>query len=469
MNTNAAGCKQQSSDSSSTLNNQRCSKLSDRKTPQFSKMALHVTAFLALMLSAVPTLANSLFDVYLQAKSYDAEIASAEHDFLALKQLVPIARSTLRPQAALSGSVGFNDINSDSSDNFFIDQSISLTLRQTLYNRANGIAVDQAILTVTQAEAELEAQRQDLMIRVATAYFNILSAQAELLFRRSELDAIGRQKEQNERRFEVGLVPIIDVKDAQAQFDLATALEITAANSLSTAEEALIVISGADPKSLQQLSADAPLDLPNPANINSWVKIAEEQNIPLAVAELALENAKEQVQFDRAERYPTIDLVGQASRAETEQRFGRDIESGEVRLELSVPLLTGGRINSTVAQSRQEALSAGQNLIAQQRATVQSTRDSYRNVVADVSRVKALEQALISTQKSLEAQEAGFAEGLLTSLEVLRSLRDTFSAQSDYSRARYDYILNSLTLRQAAGILNEKDLQSIDQWLIDSP
>jgi len=468
MNSYAADCKLQSPDFSASPVNRRSSKLPSWKKPRSSKLALNATVLVALMLSTAPTLANSLFDVYLQAKAYDAELASAEHDFEALKQLVPIARSTLRPQAILSGSVGFNDINSDSSNNF-LNQSISLTLRQTLYNRANGIAVDQAKLTVTQAEAELEAQRQALMIRVATAYFNILSAQAELLFRRSELDAIGRQKEQNERRFDVGLVPIIDVKDAQAQFDLATALEITAENSLSTAEEALIVISGADPKSLQQLSTDAPLDLPNPANINTWVKIAEEQNIPLVVAKLALENAKEQVRFDRAERYPTIDLVGQASRTETEQRFGRDIESGEVRLELNLPLLTGGRINSNVAQSRLEALSADQRLTAQRRATVQSTRDSYRNVVADVSRVKALEQALISTQKSLEAQEAGFAEGLLTSLEVLRSLRDTFSAQSDYSRARYDYILNSLNLKQAVGVLSEDDLQSIDQWLIESP
>ncbi|MBX2824127.1 MAG: TolC family outer membrane protein [Gammaproteobacteria bacterium] len=443
----------------------------DRKIYFLSSGLSPARMLLAAVICLVPVSAvsaNGLFDIYQQAKVYDADLKAAEYDFEALKQLVPLSRSALRPQASLSGDIAFNDVNPDGSDNY-TSQVLNLTLRQTLYNRSNGIALDQAKLSVTQAEAQLEAQRQALMIRVATAYFNVLRAQAVVLFRRSELDAIGRQKEQNERRFEVGLVPVTDVKNAQAQFDLATAQEIAAANSLSTAEEALIVISGADPKSLKQLSSDAPLVLPDPVDINAWVKIAEEQNIPLVVAKLAAESAKEQVRLDRAERYPTLDLVGLARRFETEQRTGRDIDSGEVRVELNLPLLTGGRINASVAQSRMEAQAAGQRLTAQRRATVQNTRDSYRSVVADVSRVQALKQALISTQKSLEAQEAGFAEGLLTSLEVLRSLRDTFSAQSDYASARYDYILNSLNLKQAVGILSESDLQTIDNWLVDPP
>ncbi|MBX2880597.1 MAG: TolC family outer membrane protein [Granulosicoccus sp.] len=410
--------------------------------------------------------AEGLYDIYQQAVAYDAELKAAEYEFEAIKQNVPLSRSALRPQASVSGSVGYNDVNPDSSNNF-TSQVLSLSIRQTLFNYASMLAVDQAKLGVMQAEAQLEAQRQALMLRVATAYFNVLKAQADLLFRRSELDAIGRQKEQNERRFEVGLVPITDVKDAQAQFDLATAQTIAAENQLSTAEEALIVISGADPKTLKTLSGDAPLLLPEPEDINAWVKIAEEQNIPLVVAKLNAQRANEQTRLFRAERYPTLDLVGQGRMSETEQIGGRDVESGEIRLELNLPLLTGGQTKANIAKARMEALAAGQQLTSQRRATVQSTRDAYRGVVADVSRVNALKQALASTQKSLEAQEAGFAEGLLTSLEVLRSLRDTFSAQSNYSAARYDYILNSLSLKEAAGILHESDLENIDRWLVD--
>jgi len=436
----------------------------------FRRQTVHCVAtgiFLVLATHGT-TQAEGLYDIYQQALAYDAELRAAEYDFAAQKELVPLSRSALRPQANLTGSVGYVDINPDSSNNF-VSQALGLTLRQTIFNRAGKITVNQARLSVMQAEAQLESQRQALMIRTATAYFNVLRAQADLLFRRSELDAIGRQKEQNERRFEVGLVPVTDVKNAQAQFDLATAQEIAAANQLSTTEEALIVISGADPKNLNQLSQDAPLVLPQPADINAWVKIAEEQNIPLVIARLESESAWGQVRADRAERLPTLDLVGLGRLSQTGQRNGRDIDSGELRLELNLPLLSGGRIKATIAQSRYEALSAGQQLTVQRRAAVQNTRDSYRSVVADVSRVRALEQALISTQKSLEAQEAGFAEGLLTSLEVLRSLRDTFRAQSDFSSARYDYILNSLNLKQAVGILHESDLQAVNAWLVDTP
>lgn len=433
-----------------------------------NNLSIAAFAVLALLLPFKSAFADDLWNIYQQAASYDAELKAAEFNFEAIRQSERLAKSTLRPQLTLGAATGLNDINSDGSGNFRSD-AFDLTLRQSLYNRAASIAVDQAQLSVMQAEAQLEAQRQSLILRVATAYFNVLRAQANLVFRRSELDAIGRQKEQNERRFDVGLVPITDVKDAQAQFDLAQAQEIAAANNLSAAEEALIVISGADPSNLKQLSNDAPLVSPDPADSEAWVRIAEEQNLALIVAKLSLQAATDNISQQRAERYPTLDLVGRARRSQTDLSGDRDTDSGEVRLELSLPLLTGGRNSANIRQAQLERQAANQNLTLQRRTAVQNTRNAYRSVIADISRVNALEQALSSTQKSLEAQEAGFAEGLLTSLEVLRSLRDTFSAQSDLSSARYDYILNSLNLKQAVGILHESDLQDINQWLIDAP
>ena len=409
--------------------------------------------------------AAGLFEIYELARDYDADLKAAEYDYAAASENVSISRSTLRPSLDFNLSAGIRDATPD-GDGSYDNQTAILRGRQTLFNFANMVALDQAKLGVEQARAQLEAQRQNLMLRVATAYFDVLRAQAELLFRRSELDAIGRQKEQNERRFEVGLVPVTDVKDAQAQFDLASAQEIASANRLSTAQEALIVVSGADPTQLQELLDTAPLVAPVPADIDAWVNLAKEQNIPLVISRLAAESAKEQIRGTRAGRYPNLDLVLEGIQRDTGFTNGSDQDSAEIRLELTLPLLTGGRVSAEIRQAKMQALSAGQQLAAQSRATVQNTRDSYRSVVADISRVNALQQALISTQKSLEAQEAGFAEGLLTSLEVLRSLRDTFRAQSDYSSARYDYIINSLNLKQAAGILQESDLQLIDSWLI---
>lgn len=435
---------------------------------RFANSRRLATVFVAATLSLSGSLvqADGLLDVYNLAKTYDADLKAAEFDFEATRNAVRITKADNRLQAALGASASIGDVNDD-GDGSFTSQALSLSLRQTLFNSAQSIAIDQSRLAVTQAEAQLESQRQSLILRVATAYFDVLRAQAVVAFRRSELDAIGRQKEQNERRFDVGLVPVTDVKNAQAQFDLATAAEIAAVNQLSAAEEALIVVSGADPKLLAELREDMPLVSPDPSDIKAWVKISEEQNIPLIVAKLAAESAKQGIAANRALRMPTLDLVGSASSSETEQLGRPDVDRAEIGLELSVPLLTGGRTNALVAQARANSLASNERLVSQRRATVQQARNAYRNVLASISRVNALRQALESTQKSLEAQEAGFAEGLLTSLEVLRSLRDTFSAQSDYAAARYDYILSTLQLKQVAGILTEADLTEIDQWLIE--
>lgn len=405
-----------------------------------------------------------LLSLYLRASEYDAEIAAARAEYTAARSSVSLARSNVRPQASIGYSASYNDVNSDFSGNY-IDHGPNLSLRQTIFNKIHLATIDQAKATEKQAEAQLEAQTQELILRVAQAYFDVLQAESELLFRRSELDAIERQKEQNDRRFDVGLVAITDVKDAQAQFDLATAQEIAAKNSLEAAREVLTLLTGLPIKSLAQLADDAPLLPPTPENIQAWENLALEQNLPLVVAELAVRSAQAELAASRAERYPTLDLVGIAASNNTGHDVRDGIDSGELRLELNLPLLTGGRTKALVSQSKALALVARQQLELQKRRTLQETRNSYRNVIANISQVNALKQALDSTQQSLEAQEAGFDEGLLTSLEVLRSLQDTFSAQSDYAAARYQYIVNTLFLKRAAGTLAEPDIRQINGWL----
>lgn len=405
-----------------------------------------------------------LLSLYLRASEYDAEIAAARAEYEAARTSVSLARSNVRPQASIGFSASYNDVNSDFSGNF-VDYGPNLSLRQTIYNKIHLATIDQAKATEKQAEAQLEAQTQELILRVAQAYFDVLQAESELLFRRSELDAIERQKEQNERRFDVGLVAITDVKDAQAQFDLATAQEIAARNSLEAAREALTLLTGLPVENLAQLSDSAPLLPPTPENVTAWETLALEQNLPLVVAELAVRSAQAELSASRAERYPTLDLVGIAASNTSGNDVRDGIDSGELRLELNLPLLTGGRTKALVSQSKALERVARQELELQKRRTLQETRNAYRNVVANISQVNALKQALDSTQQSLEAQEAGFDEGLLTSLEVLRSLQDTFSAQSDYSAARYQYIVNMLFLKRAAGTLAEPDIRLINSWL----
>ena len=432
--------------------------------------------FLALCVVSVfagsPAAANDnqvdLLSLYLRASLFDAELAAAEADYEAAKTAVSLARSNVRPQASFGYQLSFTDVNSDSQGSF-VDQGPSLSLRQTIFNKIHLSTIDQAKASTKQAEAQLEAQRQDLILRVSEAYFDVLEAESELAFRRSELDAIERQKEQNERRFDVGLVAITDVKDAQAQFDLATAQEIAAANQVAAAQEALTVLTGANIGAIAQLRDNAPLISPTPEDPEQWINTAQDQNLPLRVAELAVLVAKAELAGSRAERYPTLDLVGLATQNTTTQGLSSDVDVGEIRLELNLPLLSGGRTTAMVRQTKAQLRAARHQEELQRRVTIQQTRNAYRNVVANIAQANALKQALESTQKSLEAQEAGFAEGLLTSLEVLRSLRDTFQAQSDYAAARYQYIDNFLLLKSSAGILNESDVELINGWLEARP
>jgi len=436
-----------------------------RSGPQLSAVIL-VGGLLA---SSLPTTGSAadLVEVYDRAREYDSELRAATFDYEAAQQQLPLARSAFRPQlnAGADGSIGH--IDTDLAHDRYRSLGITLSATQTLFNRANGALVDQAKLGMKQADAQFLAVEQALILRVATAYFDVLRAQADLVFSRSELEAIRRQREQAVRRFDVGLVPVTDVRTAEAQYDLAVAQEIAAANQLSTAQEALRVISNTDDEdALHRLARDLPLVSPDPDDIDAWVELALEQNLELVGARLASESAATQIDIERGARYPTLDLVGTASSSKTTQDGRTDADVAELALQLRIPILTGGRVNAQVAQARARAESSAEQLVAQERAATQQARDGYRGVLTSISRVQALRQALVSTQKSAEATEAGFRAGTRTSIDVLQALRDVYRARSDYAGARYDYLINTLNLKAAAGTLSENDLEAVNRFLV---
>ena len=448
-------------------------------------------ATLALAL-ALPAGATDLTDVYSRALDHDATLRAAAFDNDAARQRLPLARSAFLPRLAGGVDLGVGYIDAevpavpstidlggdggeaggavvaddDDGEDTYSSSGLSITASQTLFNRANGAVLDQARLGVRQADAQFLAVQQTLILRVASAYFDVLRAQADVEFSQSELQAIGRQREQAERRFDVGLVPVTDVRTAQAQYDLAVAQEIAASNGLSTAREALRVISGVDAELLAPLADDLPLVPPDPADIDAWVELATEQNLELVGARLAAESAGVQIDVERGARYPTLDLVGTGSTSTTTQSGPRDATVAELTLQLRMPFYTGGQISALEAQARAQASSAEEQLVAQERAATQQARDGYRGVQASISRVRALRQALVSTQQSADATEAGFRAGTRTSIDVLQALRDVFRARSDYAGARYDYLINTLNLKAAAGTLEESDIAAINRFLV---
>ncbi len=324
--------------------------------------------------------------------------------------------------------------------------------------------LSQADLRIVQADAEYASARQSLLLRSAERYFSILAARDNLEFTGSEKNAIKRQLEQAERRFEVGLIAITDVKEAQAQYDLAVAEEIAAENQLATANEAMRVLTGDYQRALLSLDDKSPLVAPTPENIEAWVGIANENNLQLRIARIDTEITKKSIALERAARLPDTSLIGSYINRHDDGLLG-DSELTQIRIQVSVPLYTGGLVGSRVREANANFELARLQQDSERRSTEQQTRDAYRNVRAGISRINALKRALISTQSAAEATEAGFDVGTRTAVEVLISLRGVFRARADHAAARYNYILNSLRLRQAVGTLSVSDIEKVNSLL----
>jgi outer membrane protein len=432
------------------------------------------TAFVAVALAAlaaVPVHAADLLQVYQDAQANDAELRAAEANYRATLEAQPLARSALLPQISADGELGafYSDPDGLSS----IDGSrydLSLNLFQSLYDQRNRIAVTQADLLVASAAADLEAARQELIRRVSEAYFDVLLAEETLAFRRAEREAIARQLEQTQRRFEVGLIAITDVKEAQARFDLAKADEIVAENALNLANERLAVITNNYYERLAALKPDALLPSgPDPADPEQWVAVALENNQELVARRLLTEIAREQIARQRAEGRPTLGLGASVSDTGYSGVSGgnqfRDSSDAQVGLRLNIPVYTGGRVSALTREAREQFEAAQEAVVFTERRVVQVTRSSYLSVIANAARAQALRQAVESNQASLESTEAGFEVGTRTQVDVLLALQDLFRAQRDQAEARYAFVVDRLLLQRAVGTLTEADLRLINQLL----
>jgi len=431
--------------------------------------ALCAAAALAT-LSAIPLHAADLLQVYQDALANDAELRAAEASYRATLEARPLARSALLPQISADGELG--TFWSDPEGRSSVDGSrydLSLSLFQSLYDQRNRIAVTQADLLIASATAELEAARQELIRRVSEAYFEVLLAEETLVFRRAEREAIGRQLEQTQRRFEVGLIAITDVKEAQARFDLAKADEIVAENDLNLANERLAVITNNYYDRLAALKPDTLLPSgPDPADPEQWVAVALENNQELVARRLAAEIAREQIARQRAEGRATVGLgasIGDTGFSGVSGNQFTDSSDAQVGVRLNIPLYTGGRVSALTREAREQFEAAQEGVVFTERRVVQVTRSSFLSVIANAARAQALRQAVESNQAALESTEAGFEVGTRTQVDVLLALQDLFRAQRDQAAARYAFVVDRLLLQRAVGTLSEADLRLINQFL----
>ena len=445
-----------------------------------------------LLATTVPVSAQTgLLEIYQQALTNDPTIRQAEAQYLATAEAKPQARSALLPNLSLSGNsnssysesnqqVGFgNLILGTGSETRNSGDGFDLSLSQTLLDFSSIRTLKQADKTIAQAETNLFAARQDLLIRVSDAYFNVLAAEDTLAAQNAARESIARQLEQAERRFEVGLIAITDVQEAQAGYDQATAAEIAAERALASAQEFLREIINDYVIDLRSPGDNLSLVSPDPTDVEQWVQISQRQNLALAASRIGADIAQDDIEILRAAKLPTLSLSGSVGTSSSNNRFTTinvdgtrdltprfgDTDSINWSLNLRMPIFTGGLNRSRVQQSVYRHRAAMESLEQVARQTERQTRDAYLGVISEISRVQALRQAVESSETALRATEAGFEVGTRTTVDVLNSQNNLRQQQTTYARSRYDYILNVLRLKQAAGNLTEEDLAEVNSWL----
>ncbi len=407
------------------------------------------------------------------AITHDQDLQAAEFAFQSSAAGRGLSKAALLPQINLSGFSSTTDrqalyvVSSFPDTMTTVDTTgYNLSLSQTLYNHGLYKKLQQTDMAIASSLAKVEAARQDLIVRLAGAYFNVLGAQDNLKFATAEKDSIGKQLEQSKKRFEVGLIAITDVKEAQASYDTSVAQEIDAINILAAQFEALAVILGTYTTSIAAMREDIPLLIPEPASINKWTENAQLNNLALKAAQFDFKAAQKQVDADQAQHLPYLDLLAQHKYTNQEGgTFASETTDTTLTVQLTVPLYSGGFTSAKHKQSvalKEQARSLKEKA---QRQALQQTRDAYLGVTSTIAQVRALKQALISNQAAQEATQAGFEVGTRTAIDVLTTLRDVYRAERDYARARYNYVLNTLSLKQAAGTLSFEDGKGINSFL----
>src|SRR6516164_4978492 len=450
-------------------------------------------ATLALVLLALPLAApaKDLIGVFEDALQNDPVIRQADANRLAARESKPQALAALLPQ--INGTAGWTrDHNSGIQTQIFsvpnpnvpgtqqlvtaqlpdtIDSTgyqWGLTLRQNVFSWSNWMALKAASHEVAQAEANYAAAEQQLILRVSQAYFTVLTAYDTLQADQTALEAISRQLDQANKRFEVGLIAITDVEDAKAARDSAASTVIAAKRTLATSENQLQEITGQNYDALAKPGPEMPLNNPEPAQEDRWVNISLEQNLTLISSRLQADIARENVRVAQGGHLPTLDLVAGRSwnYTSSDQIFGSTpfsnvdskVNDRQIGLQFTLPIYSGGFTQSKVRQAEYQWIAAKEGVVQSSRATERQARDAYLGVITGIARVQALRQAVESNHTSLKATEAGYEVGTRTSVDVLNARKLLVQAETDYAAARYDYTVCVLQLRLAAGNLDRTQL-----------
>jgi outer membrane protein len=429
------------------------------------------------LLAALPAGAEDLLGVYRQARDSDPVYAQARANRDALVEKETQGRAQLLPSLNFQASATDTRdqrVVTPMSDNTYDyrTNAYALTLTQPLYRKTSFASYYQGKADAAKAEFDFTGAEHDLMLRTTQAYLNVLAAEDVLEFARSEKAAIERLLRLSKRNFDVGTGTLVDVNDAQARYDIATAQEIAAANDLEVKREALHTITGSLPADLARLKGPLELGPPQPSDMQKWVDAARADNPRVKSAEQSLESAKEELEKSRGGHHPTLDLQASRSYSDADgsaQGYAMEITTNQIGLVLNVPIFQGGSTSSKVRETYARKEESAQRLEQTARQSAQQAREAYLAVINGTARVQALEQAQASNQRSLESTVLGYERGVRNGSDVLNSQRQLFATRRDLSQARYDFLLARLRLKGAVGTLGEADLADINGRLGNNP
>ena len=433
----------------------------------------------------LPAQAADLLTITRDALDNNAALASARAEYLSVEASRDVARSGLLPQINATGNVAHNQqyesqtssrvgtgaggVNGDfssASDDRYNTVSLSLEATQALYDEVTRREVTQTERQIDQQVYLLAATEQQLLIDTASAYFDILRAHEILEARLAQERAIGRQLEQAGEQFEVGLIAITEVEEARATFDQSRADRIAAESNLQVAFEALEQLTGQRYASIEALGDSMPVGLPEPSSRDYWVEQALELNPQVLAQQAGIEVARTGVEIARAGGLPTLQAFGNYQYGDSDiDNTAGEYSSSQVGLSANLPIYTGGRTSASIRQGTYQLESSQYDFESQRRSSIQQVRSLYTQVSNDVETVEARQQAIVSNRSALEATRAGYEVGTRNIVDVLNAEQNLYNAIANYAEARYDYVVNLLSLRQQAGRLDVEAIEEVNAWL----
>lgn len=444
-----------------------------RKMAGLHRSILMLSVSLVLGASAQ---AEDLMQTYALARESDPRFKAARFEFEAASHAEPQARAALLPtlgyemtntrtqQKIISSN---NPVFASGSSTYSTDNR-TLTLTQPIFKLSAWLGYQQAQTKVKQAALTFTAAEQDMMLRVATAYLGALAANDALVLAQAERDAIKRQLNLVQERYKNGLVAIAGLHDARARHAIKEAEVVTARNELDDRLQALKEITGQEISSVRHLREDIPLELPQPNDLDHWLDAAQKQNLLVEARRQAVEVARQEMERQRAGHLPVVDMVATQNRKDTGGSLfggGSDVRTTDVMVRLSMPIFSGGLTSAQAGEATQRYYLAQEELERDLRQTVRQTRASFLGVTSGVSRIEAFAQGVVSSESARRLKQEGYKAGIDTSLQVLDAERDLYAAKRDSAKARYDFLLNRLRLKQSVGTLSEEDLVAVNRLM----